>query len=55
VHSGFKAGPVSVEDDESFGKKQLFKKFENSSTKTATEQSVSSHTLFRSVMGFTRS
>jgi hypothetical protein len=49
-HSRFKAGRVSVEDDERSGqpstskRQKMLKKFENSSTKTVAEQSMSSQT-----------
>jgi hypothetical protein len=59
-HSRFKVDRVSVEDDEpavqpSTEKRQkLSKQFENSSTKTVAEQSMSSQTPLGSVMEFAR-
>jgi hypothetical protein len=55
-HSHFKAGQVSVEDDECSGRPSTRnqQKFENSSTKTVTEQSMNSQTPLRSVMEFAR-
>jgi hypothetical protein len=59
-HSRFKAGQVSVEDDnlqsdQAPAKRQkMLKKFENSSMKTVAEQSMSSQTLLGSVMEFAR-
>jgi hypothetical protein len=54
----FKAGRVSVEDNERSGRPSTSKttgnveKIENSSTKTVAEQSMSSQTPFRLVMEF---
>jgi hypothetical protein len=60
-HSRFKAGPVSTEDDERSGRpnttiktKKDVKKFDNSSTKSIAEQSMSSQTPLGSVMKFAR-
>jgi hypothetical protein len=54
-NSCFKAGRVSVEDDERSGRQQkMLKKFENSSMKTIIEQSISSQTPLGSVMEFDR-
>jgi septin family protein len=51
----FKAGRVSVEEDEHSAKQQkMLKKFENSSNKTVTEQSMSSQTPLVSVTEFAR-
>jgi hypothetical protein len=60
-NSHFKAGQVSVEDDERSGRPSTSKtteyveKFENSFTKTITEPSLSSQTPLGSVMEFARS
>jgi hypothetical protein len=57
-HSCIEAGQVSVEDDKRSGRPSTskttenVKNFKNSSTKTATEQSMSSKTLLESVMEF---
>jgi hypothetical protein len=57
-HSRVKASRVSVEDDKRSGqpstskRQKMLKKFENSSTKTIGEQSMSSQTQFGSVMEF---
>jgi hypothetical protein len=59
-HSCFKAGRVSVKDNKRSGRpttakqQKMLKKFENSSTKTVTEQSMSLQTLLGSVMKFAR-
>jgi hypothetical protein len=59
-NSRFKAGRVSVEDDKRSGRtstskrQKMLKTFENSSTKTVTEQSMSLQTLLGSVMEFAR-
>jgi hypothetical protein len=58
-HSRFKAGQVSVEDDERSAKapakpQKMLKKFENSSTNTITKQSMISQTPLGSVMEFAR-
>jgi hypothetical protein len=59
-HSRFKAGQVSAEDEKVLGdqtpakRQKMLKKFENSSTKTVTEQSMSSQMPLRSVMEFAR-
>jgi hypothetical protein len=59
-HSRFKAGRVSVEDDECSGRPSANKttenveKFENSSTKSVAEQSASSQTQLGSVTEFAR-
>jgi hypothetical protein len=59
-HSHFKAGQVSVEDDECSGRPSTSKttedveKFENSSTKTIAEQSTSSQTPLGSIVEFAR-
>jgi hypothetical protein len=59
-HSHFKASRVSVGDDEHSWQPSTSKmtenveKFENSSTKTVTKQSMSSQTQVGSVMEFTR-
>jgi hypothetical protein len=57
-HSRFKAGRVSVEDDERWGdqatvkRQKMLKKFENSSTKTIAKRSMSSQTPLGSVTEF---
>jgi hypothetical protein len=59
-HSHFKPGRVSVKDDEYLGNQapaelqKMLKKFKNLSTKTTTEQSMSSQTLLGSLMEFSR-
>jgi hypothetical protein len=59
-HSRFKAGQVSVGDDERLGRPSTSKttenveKIENSSTKTVAEQTRSLQTLLGSVMEFAR-
>jgi hypothetical protein len=60
-HSRFKAGKMSVEDDECSGQPstskttKILKNFGNSSTKTIAEQSMSLQTPLGSVMEFARS
>jgi hypothetical protein len=59
-HSRFKAGWVSLEDDEHLGwprtrkRQKMLKKFENSSINTFAKQSMSSQTSLGSVMEFAR-
>jgi hypothetical protein len=59
-HSHFKAGQVSVEDDERSGRPSTSKttedveKFENSSTKAIAKQSTSSQTPLGSIVEFAR-
>jgi hypothetical protein len=59
-HSHFKAGQMSVEDDECSGPPstsrmtEYVKKFETSSTKAIAKQSMSSQTPLGSVMEFAR-
>jgi hypothetical protein len=59
-HSRFKASRVSVADDERSGRpstnktREMFKKSENSSTKTVAKRSMSSQTPLGSVMEFAR-